>query len=86
MTAQPPLPRMSETPKQERAERPERPEPRPERPEHHEPAARHVDVDEDYDDEGEEAKPTAAKPERESPRNAPTNGVPHAATPVEQKS
>lgn len=67
------LPRMSETPKQER-------------PEHLEPAARHMDVDENYDDEGEEAKPNVPKSERGSPRNAPTNGVPHTATPVEQKS
>lgn len=73
MGAAPPLPRMSETPKQER-------------PEHHEPAARHVEVDENYDDEVEEAKPSAAKSERGSPRNAPTNGVPHVPTPVEQKS
>ncbi|KAF2017084.1 TPR-like protein [Aaosphaeria arxii CBS 175.79] len=71
--APPPLPRMTETPKQER-------------PEHHEPAARRVDVDENYDDEGEESKPNAPKSERSSPRNAPTNGVPHAPTPVEQKS
>jgi glucose repression mediator protein len=72
MGAAPPLPRMAETPKQER-------------PEHHEPAARHMDVDEDYDDEGEDAKPTASKSERGSPRVAP-NGVPHGPTPVEQKS
>ncbi|KAI8934545.1 hypothetical protein NX059_008243 [Plenodomus lindquistii] len=72
MGAAPPLPRMSETPKQER-------------PEHHEPAARHVDVDENYDDEGDDTKPNP-KSERGSPRNAPSNGVPHAPTPVEQKS
>jgi hypothetical protein len=77
MAAARPLSRMSETPKQER----------PERPEHHEPAARHMDVDENYDDEGDDAKPTAPKSERSSPRNAPTNGVPsHVATPAEQKS
>ncbi|KAF2190842.1 TPR-like protein [Zopfia rhizophila CBS 207.26] len=67
-----PLPRMSETPKQER-------------PEHHEPAARHMDVDENYDDEGEDVK-QILKSERESPRNPPTNGISHAPTPVEQKS
>ena len=61
---------MTETPKQE----------------HHEPAARHMDVDENYDDEGEDSKANVAKSERSSPRNAPTNGVPHALTPVEQKS
>lgn len=71
--AQPPLPRMSETPKQER-------------PEHHEPAARHMDVDENYDDEGEESKANGPKSERESPRNPATNGLSHAPTPVEQKS
>lgn len=76
MGAAPPLPRMSETPKQERVERPE----------HHEPAARHMDVDENYDDEAEDVKPNATKSERGSPRNAPTNGVSHAPTPVEQKS
>ncbi len=73
MGAAPPMPRMSETPKQER-------------PEHHEPAARHMDVDENYDDEGEEQKPNAPKSERSSPRNAPTNGLPHALATVEQKS
>jgi hypothetical protein len=74
MAAARPLSRMSETPKQER-------------PEHHEPAARHMDVDENYDDEGDDVKPSAPKSERSSPRNAPTNGVPaHAATPAEQKS
>lgn len=72
-SAQPPLPRMSETPKQER-------------PEHHEPAARHMEVDENYDDEGDDAKPTVSKSERGSPRNAPTNGMSHAPTPVEQKN
>ncbi|KAF2741086.1 TPR repeat-containing protein [Polyplosphaeria fusca] len=71
--SQPPLPRMSETPKQERSE-------------HHEPAARHMDVDENYDDEGEDTKPTVPKSERGSPRNASSNGVPHAPTPVEAKS
>lgn len=70
-TAQP-LPRMSETPKQER-------------PEHHEPAARHMDVDENYDDEGEDTKPPVPKTERESPRNPPPNGLSHAPTPAEQK-
>jgi len=69
----PSLPRMAETPKQERAE-------------HHEPAARHVDVDENYDDEGDDAKPTSSKSERGSPRNAPSNSVPHAPPSVEQKS
>jgi hypothetical protein len=64
---------MSETPKQER-------------PEHHEPAARHMDVDENYDDEGEEPKPAAPKSERGSPRNPSVNGTSHAPTPVEQKS
>jgi len=64
---------MSETPKQER-------------PEHHEPAARHMDVDENYDDEVEETKPNIPKSERGSPRNVPTNGVSHAPTPVESKS
>jgi glucose repression mediator protein len=66
---QPPLPRVSETPKQE----------------HLEPAARHMDVDENYDDEGDDAKPTVPKSERGSPRNAPTNGV-HAAPSAEPKS
>lgn len=65
-----PVPRMSETPKQERSE-------------HHEPAARQVDVDENYDDEAEESKPAAPKSERGSPRNA-TNG--HAPTPAESTS
>jgi glucose repression mediator protein len=69
-TQPPPLPRMSETPKQERPEQ------------HLEPAARHVDVDENYDDETEDAKPTVPKSERGSPHNVPT----HTATPVEQKS
>jgi glucose repression mediator protein len=64
---------MSETPKQER-------------PEQHEPAARHMDVDENYDDDGEDTKMTAPTSERGSPRNAPTNGTTHAPTPVEQKS
>lgn len=69
----PPL-RMSETPKQER-------------PEHHEPAARQMEVDENYDDEGEDTKPNVPKSERGSPRsNTATNGLPHASTPVEQKS
>jgi glucose repression mediator protein len=72
MGAARPLSRMSETPKQER-------------PEHHEPAARHMDVDENYDDEGDDAKPAASKSDRGSPRNAPSNGVPHAPTAVEQK-
>lgn len=66
-----PPPRMTETPKQER-------------PEHHEPAARHMDVDENYDDEGEDTKPTMAKAERESPRNPPANGLSHAPAPVEK--
>ena len=72
MNAAQPLPRMAETPKQER-------------PEHHEPAARHMDVDENYDDE-DESKPLGAKSERNSPRNAPSNGIPHASTPAEQKA
>ncbi|KAL5409832.1 hypothetical protein PMIN04_010874 [Paraphaeosphaeria minitans] len=71
-TPQPMPPRMSETPKHER-------------PEHHEPAARHVEVDENYDDDGEESKPAAAKSERSSPRGASTNGASHAPTPVESK-
>jgi glucose repression mediator protein len=71
-TPQPLPPRMSETPKQER-------------PEHHEPAARHVEVDENYDDDGEESKPAAAKSERGSPRGASTNGASHASTSVEPK-
>lgn len=75
--AQTSLPRMSETP----APKTETP-----RPEHHEPAARHVDVDENYDDEGDEPKANGTKSERNSPRTAPTNGVPHPATPSEQKS
>ena len=80
MTTTRPLSRMSETPKQERAERPiERPI---ERPEHHEPAARHMDVDENYDDEGEDVKPNGGKSERSSPRTAPTNGVSHAPAAV----
>ncbi|KAG9383308.1 TPR repeat-containing protein [Pyrenophora tritici-repentis] len=84
MTTTRPLSRMSETPKQERAERPiERPI---ERPEHHEPAARHMDVDENYDDEGDEVKANGAKSERSSPRTAPTNGVSHAPAVVEQKA
>ncbi|KAH3945914.1 hypothetical protein HBH98_110840 [Parastagonospora nodorum] len=73
-TAAPPPPRMSETPKQER-------------PEQHEPAARHMDVDENYDDEGEDTKAPAPTSERGSPRAAAaTNGTSHAPTPVEQKS
>jgi glucose repression mediator protein len=68
----PPPPRVSETSKQER-------------PEHHEPAARQMEVDEDYDDEGEEPKPTAPKSDRGSPRSAPVNGVPHGVSPAEQK-
>jgi glucose repression mediator protein len=71
--APPPLPRMSEPPKQER-------------PEHHEPAARQMDVDENYDDEGEDTKPNAPKSDRGSPRMVPTNGASHAPTPVEQQS
>ncbi|KAF2636423.1 TPR-like protein [Massarina eburnea CBS 473.64] len=71
--AQPlPPPRMSETPKQERVE-------------HHEPAARQMEVDENYDDEVEESK-AIPKSERSSPRNAAANGLSHAPTPVEQKS
>jgi glucose repression mediator protein len=58
---------------------------KPERPEHHEPAARHMDVDENYDDEGDDAKPAASKSDRGSPRNVPINGAAHAPTPVEQK-
>jgi len=74
MTAAPPPPRMSETPKQER-------------PEQHEPAARHMDVDENYDDEGEDSKAPAPTSERGSPRvAAATNGTSHVPTPVEQKS
>jgi hypothetical protein len=69
----PPLPRMAETPKQER-------------PEHHEPAARHMDVDENYDDEGDETKPAVPKSERSSPRTGSTNGVAHAPVPVDQAS
>jgi glucose repression mediator protein len=72
MAAARPLSRMSETSK-------------PERPEHHEPAARHMDVDENYDDEGDDAKPAASKSDRGSPRNVPINGAAHAPTPVEQK-
>jgi hypothetical protein len=69
-----PMPRMSETPKQER-------------PEHHEPAARQMDVDEDYSDGAEDEKRNGPlKSERESPRTVPTNGLSHAPTPVEQKS
>jgi glucose repression mediator protein len=69
-----PMPRISETPKQER-------------PEHHEPAARQMDVDEDYSDGAEDEKRNGPlKSERESPRIIPTNGLPHAPTPVEQKS
>lgn len=64
---------MSETPKQERLE-------------HHEPAARHMDVDENYDDEGDETKPAASKSERSSPRGASTNGASHAPTPAEPKA
>jgi glucose repression mediator protein len=73
MVAAPQPPRVSETPKQER-------------PEHHEPAARQMEVDEDYDDEGEDSKPNAPKSDRGSPRTAPVNGVSHGPTPVEQKS
>jgi hypothetical protein len=61
---------MSETPKQE----------------HHEPAARHMEVDENYDDDADDAKANGPKSDRGSPRNAPTNGASHAPTPVEQKS
>lgn len=69
-----PMPRISETPKQER-------------PEHHEPAARQMDVDEDYSDGAEDEKRNGPlKSERESPRTVPTNGLSHAPTPVEQKS
>jgi hypothetical protein len=64
---------MAETPKQER-------------PEHHEPAARHMDVDENYDDEGDETKPAVPKSERSSPRTGSTNGVAHAPVPVDQAS
>ncbi|KAF2497615.1 TPR-like protein [Lophium mytilinum] len=65
-----PMPRMAETPKQER-------------PEHHEPAARQMEVDEDYSDGPEDDKRTIpAKTERESPRVA-TNGVSHAPTTAE---
>jgi glucose repression mediator protein len=64
---------MTETPKQER-------------PDHHEPAARHMDVDENYDDEGEDVKPSVSKSERGSPRNPPTNGISHAPPSAEQKS
>ncbi|KAJ4297480.1 glucose repression mediator protein [Kalmusia sp. IMI 367209] len=73
MNAAQSLPRMSETPKQERTE-------------HHEPAARHMEVDENYDDEGEDSKPSVAKSERSSPRNTSVNGASHAPTPVETKS
>jgi hypothetical protein len=74
MTAGPaPPPRMTETPKQER-------------PEHHEPAARRMEVDENYDDEGEDTKPTVPKSERGSPRNAPNGGMTHPPAPGEQKS
>lgn len=69
-----PMPRMSETPKQER-------------PEHHEPASRQIDVDEDYSDGAEDEKRNGPlKSERESPRTVPTNGLSHAPPPVEQKS
>jgi glucose repression mediator protein len=68
-----PPPRMTETPKQERVE-------------HHEPAARQMDVDENYDDEGDDVKPSVPKSERSSPRNTATNGLSHAPTPVEQQS
>lgn len=73
MAATQPPPRMSETPKQERTEQ-------------HEPAARQMDVDENYDDDGEDVKMTTSTSERGSPRNAPVNGTSHAPTPVEQKS
>jgi len=57
--------------------------PKQERPDHHEPAARQMEVDEDYSDGGEDEKRNApAKPERESPRAA-TNGVSHAPAAVE---
>ncbi|KAF2196202.1 TPR-like protein, partial [Delitschia confertaspora ATCC 74209] len=69
----PPHARMTETPKQERVE-------------HHEPAARHMDVDENYDDEGEDTKPNVPKTERESPRNPPANGISHGPAPGEQKA
>jgi glucose repression mediator protein len=74
MGAAPPPPRMSETPKQER-------------PEQHEPAARQMEVDENYDDEPEDTKANAPTSERGSPRNtAATNGASQLPTPVEQKS
>lgn len=75
------LPRMAETPTQERVEHPR---PEPHRPEHHEPAARRMDVDENYDDEGEETKP-AVKSERGSPRNPPSGNMPHQPPTAEQK-
>jgi len=45
-----------------------------------------MDVDENYDDEGEDVKPNGGKSERSSPRTAPTNGVSHAPAAVEQKA
>jgi glucose repression mediator protein len=53
------LPRLPEVVKEERP-----------REQHHEPAARRMEVDENYDDDGEDEKRPPAKTERESPKSA----------------
>ena len=56
-----------------------------------EPAARRMDVDEDYDDDGEDEKRTIAhKSEKDSPRGPSSisgpNGVPPASAQAEAKA
>ncbi|KAF2839640.1 TPR-like protein [Patellaria atrata CBS 101060] len=59
--------------------------PKEERREQHEPAARKVDVDEDYDDSGEDEKRNGpSRSEKNSPRSA-TNGIVHGPQVAEQK-
>ena len=59
------LPPMAETPKEER------------KPEMHEPAARKMEVDEDYDEDGEDEKrPMGSGQARNSPQNTQMNGQP----------
>lgn len=64
-------------------------QPKEERKEQHEPAARKMEVDEDYDDSGDDEKRVQQPPrsERNSPRSASaTNGVNHTPAPVETKT
>ena len=68
----PSLARVGETSKQEHVD-------------HGEPAARKMDVDENYSD-GSEDKAGVVKSERNSPRMASGNGMSHAPTPAEQKA